>query len=218
VPSGIPGELYIAGPGVGIGYLADGATTADRFLPDPFGGEPGARMYRTGDRVRRLPSGALDYLGRSDTQVKVRGFRIDLAEVERTATEVTGVADFVADVRPDQHGAARLIGYVKAAEDAGRVLEEARVEQWRTVHDLDTYHEAGTGPVDFNTSGWISSYTQEPIPRAEMREWLDATVERILEKLRRDRHRRRRPRVRDRAAGLRRAGPRAGAPDRGGRR
>jgi amino acid adenylation domain-containing protein len=182
VPEGAPGELYIAGPGVGIGYLGDGATTADRFLPDPFGGEPGARMYRTGDQVRRLTSGALDYLGRRDTQVKVRGSRIDLAEVERTAVEVAGVADFVAAVRPDQHGAARLIGYVKAAEDADGALEEARVEQWRSLHDLDAYHEAGTDRADFNTSGWISSYTQEPIPRADMKEWLDATVERILDR------------------------------------
>ncbi|MFC0861440.1 amino acid adenylation domain-containing protein [Sphaerimonospora cavernae] len=182
VADGVPGELYIAGPGVALGYLGDAAATADRFLPDPFeGAEPGSRMYRTGDKVRRLASGALDFLGRSDTQVKVRGSRIDLSEVERTAAEVAGVAEFVADVREDVNGAARLIGYLRVAGGTDDGLAQARVAEWREVHDEEGLNEIGSGGADFNTSGWISSYTQEAIPDEHMREWLDASVGRILE-------------------------------------
>ncbi|MFD1326189.1 amino acid adenylation domain-containing protein, partial [Micromonospora sonneratiae] len=180
VRAGVAGELYLGGPGVGLGYLGDRQATAQSFLPDPYAAEPGARMYRTGDRVRRLATGELDFLGRFDTQVKVRGSRIDLGEVERAGAEVTGVAQFVADVRDDENGVARLIGYLVPAADAAQGLAEDRVEQWRLVHDEDGYHDV-VGAADFNTSGWLSSYTREAIAEHEMREWLEATVARIGE-------------------------------------
>jgi len=106
VPVGVPGELYVAGAGVGRGYLGDPARTAAVFRPDPS--EPGARMYATGDRVRYLPDGRLEYLGRRDHQVKIRGHRIELGEVEAAVRAVDGVTDAVVLVPP---GPSRLVAY-----------------------------------------------------------------------------------------------------------
>ncbi|RYZ41974.1 MAG: amino acid adenylation domain-containing protein [Myxococcaceae bacterium] len=117
VPPGIPGELYLGGPGLARGYLGRPELTAERFVPDPFSGESGARLYRTGDRVRYRADGRLEYLGRTDFQVKLRGFRIELGEVEATLRQYSGVRDAVAVVREDPPGTRRLVGYVVHAAD-----------------------------------------------------------------------------------------------------
>ncbi|KOX18394.1 non-ribosomal peptide synthetase [Saccharothrix sp. NRRL B-16348] len=106
VPPGVPGELFLGGAQVARGYLDRPGLTAQRFLADPFGAA-GARMYRTGDRVRWLPDGTLEYLGRADDQVKLRGFRIEPGEVEAALLDVPGVRESAVVVRQD-----RLIGYV----------------------------------------------------------------------------------------------------------
>jgi amino acid adenylation domain-containing protein/non-ribosomal peptide synthase protein (TIGR01720 family) len=116
VPEGGLGELYLGGVGLARGYLGRAALTAERFVPNPF--MPGERLYRTGDLARRRDDGALDYLGRIDTQVKLRGQRIEPGEIEALLRTVTGVHDAVVIVRDEQ-----LIGYV--ARGAGNALDQA---------------------------------------------------------------------------------------------
>ncbi|HEX2093612.1 MAG TPA: amino acid adenylation domain-containing protein, partial [Longimicrobiaceae bacterium] len=115
LPYGAPGELYVGGAGVARGYLGRPDLTAERFLPDPFSPAPGARMYRTGDRGRRLADGTLEFLGRVDHQVKVRGFRVELGEVEAALAALPGVREGAVVARPDGSGEVRLVGYVAAA-------------------------------------------------------------------------------------------------------
>nr|WP_227027228.1 non-ribosomal peptide synthetase [Corallococcus soli] len=120
VPLGVPGELFLAGDGLARGYLLRPDLSAERFVPDPFGREPGGRMYRTGDKVRWLSDGRLEYLGRLDHQVKVRGYRIELGEVEARLLALPDVADALVMAREDTTGGQQLAGFVVPRE--GRTL------------------------------------------------------------------------------------------------
>jgi amino acid adenylation domain-containing protein len=116
VPVGAPGEIWLGGAGLTRGYLRQPDLTASRFAPDPFIAEPGARMYRSGDVGRWLPDGNLEFLGRKDHQVKVRGFRVELQEVESVLARHPGVREVAAIVREDVAGRPRLVAYVVGRE------------------------------------------------------------------------------------------------------
>jgi amino acid adenylation domain-containing protein len=112
VPIGAPGELHIGGPGVARGYVNRTELTSQKFIPDPFGGDKHARLYKTGDLVRYRSDGNIEFLGRIDNQIKIRGFRVELEEIEQALRSLTGVTDCLVVFREDKDGDKRLIAYV----------------------------------------------------------------------------------------------------------
>ena len=113
-PVGLPGELCIGGAGLARGYLGRPDLTAERFVPDCWSGEPGARIYRSGDLARRLADGTVEFLGRLDDQVKVRGHRVELAEIEAALGQCPGVLEAAVVSFPDASGESRLAAFLAA--------------------------------------------------------------------------------------------------------
>lgn len=126
VPAGTPGELYIGGDGLAQGYLNDPGLTRAKFIPDPFRTDSGARLYRTGDRVRYLPDGNLEFLGRFDDQLKVSGHRIEPGEIEAILRQHAAVRQAVVIARTQSHGEKQLVAYVAGVTPGGISAAELR--------------------------------------------------------------------------------------------
>ncbi len=182
LPAGTPGELCLGGAGLARGYVGRPAATARRFIPDPFARVPGARLYRTGDRVRWLPGGDLDFLGRLDRQLQLRGVRIEPGEIEAVVAAHPEVREAAVVCRRDSRGEPRLVACVvpRPSREPATVTPAAdaqRLVEWRELFDR-TYSGEGH-PSGFDLAGWHSSVTGLPFPEEVMREWLAGTVWRL---------------------------------------
>ncbi len=175
LPAGVSGELWIGGDGVAAGYIGRPDLTAERFVPDA-GGD--GRFYRTGDRVRWRADGSLEFLGRVDRQVKILGHRVEPDEVESVLSRHARLDAVAVTAVEGAHGT-ELVAYVSPADSLSDAsVQDAHVRRWGEV-----WESAYTAPSDEGDgsefAGWLSSYTGEPIPLPEMREWLAHTVDRI---------------------------------------
>jgi amino acid adenylation domain-containing protein/non-ribosomal peptide synthase protein (TIGR01720 family) len=185
VPVGVVGELYLAGPALAHGYVSRVRLTAERFVANPHDSavESGARMYRTGDLARWNPDGTLDYLGRVDTQIKLRGQRIELGEIESALLACPQVGQAAAAVHHGTTGS-QLVAYItfEHATNANRDTEHDAeiVGEWQNIYDELYAAEVEAPGFGMDFRGWNSSYTGDPIPLEEMEEWRSATVDRIM--------------------------------------
>ncbi|MBD1869937.1 amino acid adenylation domain-containing protein [Cyanobacteria bacterium FACHB-471] len=200
VPVGIPGELYIGGMGLARGYLNRPELTAERFIDSPFlacEGEtsnpqsliPSPQLYRTGDRALYRPDGTIEFLGRIDNQIKIRGFRVELGEIEATLQRHPAIQDAVVSASSNSSNQ-RLVTYFSLdrqhlQKSLQQPLQTQHLQHWQTLYN-QTYQPSTSDPQpptpnsQFNITGWNSSYTGEPIPLEQMQEWVGDRVQQVL--------------------------------------
>ncbi len=181
VPVGVAGELCIGGAGVARGYRGRPELTRERFLADPFQEDAKERIYRTGDLARYRPDGIIEFLGRMDHQLKLRGFRIEAGEVEAALLEHPAVGSAVVGIRGETLDERRLIAWIvpRMEEQRSAGLSGDQLHQWQQVWD-EVYAEGPeASDATFDISGWHDSVRGEPIPAEEMREWAETTAQRL---------------------------------------
>ena len=185
-PVGVPGELCLAGAGLANGYLNRPELTEERFTQVKLDDGNVERIYRTGDLARMLADGRIDFIGRMDRQVKLRGHRIELGEIEAALQLHPEIAEAAVTVNENEAGNKRLVAYVVqgSGEKQHNKLAESQasleqVKYWREIYDQAYSAIDAAGDQEFVISGWNSSYTDQPLAVDTMREWLDATVQRL---------------------------------------
>jgi amino acid adenylation domain-containing protein len=171
VPLGMVGEMYVGGAGVALCYVNNPELSAERFLPD----HTGMRFYRSGDLARVTPRGDLEYCGRADQQVKLRGFRIETAEIASVLVEHPALADAAVVLRGagDQ---ARLVAYIITR--AAQAADQSASADWQPAFDM-IYEAPAAAEVDLDIVGWTDSYDNAPIPTEDMRQWRDEILLRV---------------------------------------
>ena len=188
LPIGVPGEICVAGIGVGEGYWNQAEKTATSFVGNPYStGENDKILYRTGDLGRWQASGNLEYFHRADNQVKLRGYRIELDEIEGVLFKHPSVQEVVVGLshqaEGDQAQEQRLLAWVVVSarnEQEEQLLQQERVNLWQSLHEDSYQGDSLHADVTFNTIGWDSTYTGEPLSDAEMREYIDYTLDIVL--------------------------------------
>ncbi|GCE28515.1 hypothetical protein KDA_39990 [Dictyobacter alpinus] len=170
LPIGVPGELYLGGIGLARGYAERPALTAERFVPDPLSQQPGARLYRTGDRVRWLEDGTLSYLGRLDFQVKIRGQRIELGEIEQQLERHPAVREAVVLAREEQPGHPYLAAYLVIQQDNAPTQEELlKYLQGKLPHYMLPAHFLLLDELPLTTNGKVDRKAL-PAPQRSLRQ------------------------------------------------
>jgi len=176
-PPGVTGDLYIAGECLSTGYLNEPELTRQSFVPDPFNG-PASRMYRTGDLARSFPDGTIEFLGRSDFQVKVRGYRIELGEIEQVLRRHRDIKEAVVAVRQDSAGVQKLVAYLMPRADRMPEPKELRAHAAQYLTDYmipnlfvrqDRFPLSANGKVDRARLPWpiAEQASRQPEPRQE---------------------------------------------------
>ncbi|KAM3092340.1 amino acid adenylation domain-containing protein [Phormidesmis sp. 146-12] len=173
VPVGIPGELYVGGAGLARGYLNRPELTAERFIRTQY-----STLYRTGDRACYHSDGTIEFLGRVDHQIKIRGFRVELGEIEATLQRHPAIREAVV-VASKEPSDERLIAYFSLDRShIQQALQTQHLQHWQALYN-QTY-QSPTSTSQFNLTGWNSSYTGKPIPSDQMQEWVSDRVQQIL--------------------------------------
>lgn len=163
VPVGVAGELHVGGAGLARGYLNRPDLTATKFIPNPFRDDAGARLYKSGDIARYLANGSLEFVGRVDNQVKVRGHRIELGEIDAQLTTHSGIAHALTIIREDRPGDVRLVSYIVSRENAGILEDDLKVHLKKTLPDyMIPAHFIAVASIPLTENGKINRKALPP--------------------------------------------------------